>query len=35
MPSDSKATALSPHSRRIEDSLLRDAPWEEVGGTSE
>ena len=30
-----KATALATHSRRIEDSLLRNAPWEEVGGTSE
>ena len=26
---DWKATALSPHSRRIEDSLLRNAAWEE------
>ena len=30
-----KATALSTHSRGIEDSLLRNAPWEEVGSTSE
>ena len=30
-----KATALSTHSRQIEDSLLRNAPWGEVGKMSE
>ena len=30
-----KATALSTHSRWIEDSLLRYIPWEEIGSTSE
>ena len=30
-----KATALSTHYRRNEDSLLLNAPWEEVGSTSE
>ena len=30
-----KVTALSTHSRWIEDSLLHNAPWEEVGSTSE
>ena len=30
-----KMTALSTHSRRVEDSLLLNAPWEEVGSTSE
>ena len=29
-----KATALSTASRLIEDSLLHNAPWEEVGGKS-
>ena len=27
---DWKATALFPHSRRIEDSLLRNAAWEKL-----
>ena len=30
-----KAMAISTHSRRNEDSLLRNTPWEEVGSTSE
>ena len=28
-----KTMALSTHSSQIEDSLLRNAPWEEVGST--
>ena len=32
---NAEGEALSTHSRRIEDSLLRNAPWEEVGSTSE
>ena len=36
MRSDWKATALSFPSRQIEDSLPRNAPWEEeIGSTSE
>ena len=29
-----KATAFSTYSRWIKDSLLHNAPWEEVGSTS-
>ena len=35
MQSDWKVTVFSTRSRRIEDSLLRNAPWEDVGSTSE
>ena len=30
-----KATTLSTHSRRIEDFMARNVPWEEIGSTSE
>ena len=30
-----KVTVLSTHSRWIEDSMVRNVPWEEIGSMSE